>query len=343
MKAAVLCGEKKMEIRDLPDPKPGPGEVLIRVKAVGVCGSDVHYYWSGGIGIHKVEYPMLLGHEAAGEVVDVGEGVTKFKPGRRVSVEPGKSCGRCERCRQGKYNLCDDMQFMGTPPIDGCFCEYVAWPQEFVFPLPDNVSYEEAALLEPLAVGVYATDMADLRVGDSAAVLGSATVGLLTLQCAKEAGAMPCFVTDRIPERLALAERMGADRVINFAEEDVAETIKKGTGGEGVDVVFEAAGHPSSFFQTVDLARKGGEIVLIGICQKDVIEFDFGNARRKELTIKSVRRYRHAFPRAIKLLESGAVDVKPLITHKFGLEGIVEAFHISHDCRDGVIKAVILP
>jgi len=341
MKAAILTGLREMKIEERPDPKPGRGEVLIRVRAVGVCGSDVHYYWSGGIGIHKVEYPMILGHEGVGEIVEVGEGVTSLQVGQRVAIEPGKACGKCRWCREGRYNLCVDMTFMGTPPVDGCFCEYVAWPQEFVFPLPDNVSYEEASLLEPLAVGVYSTDMAGVRMGESVAVLGCATIGLITLMCARRAGAGLCLVSDRIPERLELARRLGADVAVNFEERNFADEVKNHTDGEGADIVFEAAGHPSSFLQTVELVRKAGRIILIGICREDVINFDFGMARRKEVTIKSVRRYRHVFPRAISLLASGTFDVKPIITHQFDIERINEAFELVHDCKDGVVKAVI--
>ena len=213
----------------------------------------------------------------------------------------------------------------------------------FCVPFSDKISYEEASLVEPLAVGVYATDMSELVAGQSVAVLGSATIGLLTLEAALHAGAGRCFITDRIPNRLALAKKLGADLAINFDEEDAASVIMDNTNGQGVDVVFEAAGHPSSFAQTIDLVRAGGTIIMIGICQKDVIEFNFGNARRKEVTIKSVRRYCHVYPRSIRMLERGSFNVKDLITHEFSLDQIAEALELVHHSADNVIKAVVKP
>ncbi|MEW6355111.1 MAG: NAD(P)-dependent alcohol dehydrogenase [Planctomycetota bacterium] len=343
MKAAVLYSDRNIKIENRPDPKPGPKDVLIRVKAVGVCGSDVHYFWSGGLGAHKVEQPIILGHECAGEVVALGGDVTEFRVGQRVVMEPGIPCRVCEYCRGGRYNICRKMEFMGTPPVDGAFCELVAWPIDFTFPVSDEIPFEEASLAEPLAVGVYAADMAEILAGQSAAVLGSSTIGLLTLQAALRAGIERSFISDMVPSRLDLAKKLGADFAINFKEQDVKRTILDNTNGRGVDVVFEAAGHPLSFKQTVELVRPGGMIILIGICQEDVIPFDFGAARRKEVTIKSVRRYCHVYPRAMRMLENGRFDVKSLITHEFPLDRVAEALTLVHHSGDGVLKAVVKP
>jgi len=343
MKAAVLYKEQDIQIEERPDPTPGSKEVLVRVKAVGVCGSDVHYYWSGGLGAHKVESPIILGHECAGEIVELGPDVTEFEVGQHVVLEPGVPCRVCEYCRSGRYNICRSMEFMGTPPVDGCFCELVAWPIDFVFPVSKEIAFDEASLAEPLAVGVYAADMAEILAGQSAAVLGSSTIGLLTLEAAIRAGIEQTFISDMVPNRLELAKKLGADFAINFKDEDVKSVIMEHTNGQGVDVVFEAAGHPSSFKQTVELVRPGGLIILIGICQEDVIPFDFGNARRREATIKSVRRYCNVYPRAMRMLENGRFNVKDLITHEFPLDRVAEALELVHHSADGVLKAVVKP
>jgi L-iditol 2-dehydrogenase len=343
MKAAVLHKAMDVRIEERPEPKPGPHEVLIKVRAVGICGSDVHYYHKGGMGIHAVKEPIILGHECSGDVVAIGSGVEHFKVGQRIVTEPAVPCRHCKQCREGRYNLCAKVQCMGTPPVDGCLCEYIAWPQDFTFHIPPHMTYEEAALMEPLVVGIYSVDMSGLRVHQSVGILGAASVGLLTLAVAKRAGAGKTFIIDRIPERLEFAKKLGADEVVNFSECDPVKVVKEGTGGQGVDVVFEAAGSPVAVNQTIELVAPAGTIILIGICGEDVIPFNFGMLRRKEVTLKPIRRYRHVFPRAIEMAASGAINLNPFATHTYPLSGVVEAFELMRECRDGVVKAVVKP
>ena len=343
MKAAVLYKAREIKIEERPEPKLRPTDVLIKVRAVGICGSDVHYFHHGGMGIHAVKQPIILGHECSGDVVAVGSGVERFKPGDRVVAEPGVPCGHCKQCHEGRYNLCSKVHFMGTPPVDGCFCELIAWPEKYTFRIPPHLSYDEAALMEPLVVGIYAVDMAGLRVHQTVAILGAASVGLLTLAVAKRAGAGKTFIIDRIPERLAFAKKLGADETIDFTKADPVKVVKEETGGQGVEVVFEAAGSPAAVKQTTDLVGPAGMIILIGICGEDVIPFNFGMLRRKEVTLRPIRRYRHVFPRAIEMAASGAINLKPFVTHTFPLSEIVEAFEITRECRDGVVKAVVRP
>jgi len=343
MKAAMLHKAQDMRIEEIPDPKPKPNEALVRLRAIGVCGSDVHYYFSGGLGKHKVEGPMLVGHECAGEVVEVGSEVTTVKPGDRVVVEPGLPCRMCHYCRTGRYNICKKMHFLGTPPVDGSFCEYLAWPEDFLYPMPAGLTFEEASLIEPVAVGVYAAEQAEIRNADSAVVLGAAAIGLFTLAAARAAGASPVFVTDLFDYRLELARKLGAAEALNVQHDDPVARVMEATAGEGVDVVFEAAGVPATFLQAIDYARQGATIILIGICQEDVTPMNMGDCRRKEVTIKSIRRYRHVFDKSIRLVADGKIDVKSLITHRYALDDIVEAFDTVKESRDGVIKAVIEP
>jgi len=343
MKAAVLHKAQDMRIEQRPVPKPQPNEALVRLRAIGVCGSDIHYYFAGALGKNRVQGPMLVGHECAGEVVEVGAEVEGLKPGDRVVVEPGLPCRVCHYCRTGRYNICKNMRFLGTPPVDGAFCEYLAWPADFLYPMPEGMTFEEGALIEPVAVGVYAVDQAGMRSADSAVVLGSAAIGLFTLQAAVAAGAGPVFATDLCDYRLDVARKLGAAAAFNPRREDVLARVKEATDGEGVDAVFEAAGAPETFLHTIDFARQGATVILIGICQEDVVPMNMGECRRKEVTLKSVRRYRHVFDKCIKLVAKGKIDVRSLITHRYALDDIVEAFETVKECRDEVIKAVIEP
>ncbi len=341
MRAAVVYKPQDMRIDERPDPTPQEGEVLVKVAKVGVCGSDVHYWHAGGLGVHKIKDPIILGHEVAGEVVGVGPGVERLKIGDRVVMEPGVPCGKCLFCREGKYNICQSMRFMATPPVNGCLCDLVAWPEAWCYPMPDGMTYAQGAMIEPAAVGVFSVDLADMKAGYNVAILGSAAIGLLTLQCARLAGAGKVIVTDVIPERLARAKEMGADVTINAMQEDAPARIKEETGGLGCEVVFEAAGTHVTTQQTVDCIKPGGTIVVIGICQEDVIPMNFGNSRRREITYKFVRRYKHVFPRTIDLVASGKIDTDSLVTHNFPFDQISEAFETARDARDHALKVTV--
>ena len=341
MNAAVVYAPGDMRIEERPHPVPRAGEVLVRIAKVGICGSDVHYYFEGGLGVHKVKQPIILGHECAGEVVGAGPGVERLALGDRVVIEPGVPCGQCEFCRQGKYNDCQSMHFMATPPVDGAFCEYVAWPEAYCYRMPDSMTFAEGAMIEPLAVAVYSVDLADIAIGQSVAILGSAAIGLFTLQCARLAGAGKIIVTDLMPERLEAAQRFGADVVIDASEGNVPERVLAETDGLGADVVLEAAGSLHTMAQSVHTVKPGGTVVIIGICPEDVIPIDFGAARRREVTYKFVRRYRHAFDRGVGLVAAGRVDARSMVTHNYPFAEITDAFDLVKDCRDHVLKATV--
>ncbi len=341
MKAAVLQRARVLTMEQRPRPEPGPGEVLVRVRSVGVCGSDVHYYTHGRIGPFVVESPLVLGHEMAGTIAALGPGVTTRTVGQRVAVEPGVPDRVCEFCRSGRYNLCPNVRFMATPPVDGAFTEFVVMPQDFVFPLPDHVSLEEGAMIEPLSVGVYAVHRSGLRAGQDVAVLGAGPIGLVTLQAARAAGAGAITVVDLDAHRLEVAASMGATATVDASRDDPQSRILELTGGRGVDLVFEAAGSPRTAAMAVHLARRGGRVAVIGLPPDDNCPFPLVAAMAKEVDIVTVFRYANVYPAAIALVAEGRVNVKDLITHRFTLEEAERALQLSDRREDGVVKALV--
>lgn len=257
MKVAVMNGIGKMEFVEREIPKPGANEVLVRLEYVGICGSDLHYYETGAIGDYVVKPPFVLGHEPGGVVVEVGSGVTHLKAGDRVALEPGKTCGHCEFCREGRYNLCPDVVFFATPPVDGVFQEYVAHEADLCFKLPENVSTLEGALIEPLAVGFHAAIQGEAQLGQKAVVMGAGCIGLVTMMALKARGVSQVYVVDIMEKRLEKALELGADGVINAAKEDVAERAAQLTGGRGMDLVVETAGAEITARQAIQIAKKG--------------------------------------------------------------------------------------
>ena len=343
MRAAVLHSAGDLRIEEVPRAQiTSPHEALVRVEAVGICGSDMHYFQHGRIGDYVVREPMTLGHEAAGEVVAVGEEVTQLKPGDRVAIEPGYTCRRCEFCKAGRYNLCADVIFMATPPIDGAFCDYVAWPADYLFKLPERLSYEEGAMMEPLAVGVHAAARAAVSLGNSVAVLGAGPIGLVTLQAATAAGAALTIVTDVIPFRLRMATQLGATHVLD-AQDDVAEAVEELTGGRGVDVVADCVGLPETIRQATQIARRGGHIQAIGLAAETVDQFPLFAVINKELSLAGSFRYANRYPAALAAVAAGAIDVQAMITHRFPLTEAPEAMAWVAEHKDQVIKAIIRP
>lgn len=342
MKAAFLKKPGKIEIEELEKPVPGPGEVLVRVCSVGVCGSDVHYYRHGRIGSYVVQKPLVLGHECSGEVVEAGPGVKGLSVGTRVTIEPGIPCRKCWHCKTGRYNLCPDVSFMATPPVNGAFAEYVTVPEDFAFRLPENVSFDEGALIEPLAVGLYSMERARVRPGEGVVVLGAGPIGLVTLQGAKAHGAHPVIVTDKSSYRLSIARKLGADMVVSALEDDHVRRILECLGGEA-DVVVEAAGAVATIQQTWTLVRRGGRVVFIGLPSQDVVGFNFAELSRKELDILGVFRYANAYPRAIQLVERGIIHLKPLMTHHFSLLEARDALELADLQKDEAIKVMVHP
>jgi L-iditol 2-dehydrogenase len=341
MRASRLHGVRDLRVEDLPRPEPGPGEVLLKVAAVGTCGSDVHYYVEGRIGDQVVTAPITMGHEFSAWVAGLGEGVTGLAVGQLVAVEPAIHCGECECCQHGHPNLCPNVRFCGTPPIDGVFAEYAVMPVENCFPLPEGFTPAEGAMLEPLGVAIHTVDLAHLKPGQTVAVLGAGPIGLLTAAVARAAGAGEIYVTEPLAYRRAFALQHVADVALNPDDTDVVAEIARLTGGRGVDVAFEAAGAPETPDQAARVTRPGGKVVVAGIPSEDAMTFTASVVRRKGLTIKMVRRMKHTYPRAIALVQKGMVDVASLATHTFPLERIAEAFEIVAAYDDGVLRAII--
>jgi L-iditol 2-dehydrogenase len=341
MRGARLHGIRDLRVEDLPRPSPGPGEVLLKVASVGVCGSDVHYYVEGRIGHQVVTDPIVMGHEFSAWVAGLGAGVKNLAMGELVAVEPGISCGECESCQQGHPNLCPDVRFCGTPPIDGVFREYTVMPAENCFVLPEGFGAEEGAVLEPLGIAIHAVDLAHLKPGQTIAILGAGPIGLLTAAVARAAGASEIYMTEPLAYRRQFGLNYAADVMLNPDETDVVAEITRLTGGRGVDVAFEAAGAPETPNQAASLARPGGKLVVAGIPADDTMTLTASTARRKGLTIKLVRRMKHTYPRSIRLVQKDMVDVKSLVTHVFPLERITQAFEMVVAYDDGVIKAAI--
>ncbi len=339
MRTAVLVEPHEFELHDRPRPSPDPDEVLVAVRDVGICGSDVHYYEHGRIGDYVVEEPLVLGHESAGEVVEVGTNVTTLEPGDRVALEPGVPCRRCGHCKQGDYHLCEDVRFMATPPHDGAFTEYVSWPADYAYDLPETVSTTEGALCEPLSVGIHACRRGDVRTGDTVLVTGAGPIGLMILEAARAAGATDIVLTDVVDEKLAFARERGADLTVNVADDDLEAAIDAYTDGVGVDVVVEASGAVSSIESTIDVVRRGGTVVLVGLASEANVPFDVLDIIDNELDVHGSFRYKNTYPAAVDLLADGVVDVEGIVEFESSLEEIDDAFQRAMD--PNVIKGMV--
>lgn len=341
MKVAVMLDIGKMgfEERDIPTPKDD--EVLVKLEYVGICGSDLHYYESGAIGEFVVEPPFVLGHEPGGTVVEVGKNVTDLKVGDRVALEPGKTCGHCEFCKTGRYNLCPDVVFFATPPVDGVFQEYVAHEAGLCFKLPDNVSTMEGALIEPLAVGFHAARQGGAAAGQTAVVTGAGCIGLVSMMALKAMGVTKVIQVDVMDKRLDKALELGADAVVNGAKEDTVKRVLELTDGKGCDLVIETAGTEITTRQAVSMTKKGATIVLVGYSKTGEIKMPVSLALDKELTFKTVFRYRHIYPMAIDAVASGRVNLKGIVTNVYGLDDIQRAMDESVHNKADIVKAVV--
>lgn len=340
-RAAYMTELNKMEIREIPVPEPKDQEVVVKLEYVGICGSDVHYFHDGRCGDFIVDGEFMLGHECAGTIVKLGSGVTKLAVGDKVALEPGITCGQCEFCKSGRYNLCPDVQFLATPPVQGCYENYIAFPENMCFKLPDNISTKEGALVEPLSVGMHAASQGQIGLGDQVIILGAGCIGLVTLLACKAYGATDITVVDVIPKRLEYAKKLGATRVLNGKDTDVIAEMEKLTNGMGVEKVIETAGSPITIAQTPYLVKNGGTIVLVGLSADPEIKFNFGKIMAKEAKIESVFRYRNVYPKAIAAIADGSIDVSGIVTHEFDFDDIQEAFECAINDKDNVVKAVI--
>jgi len=343
MLVAKLVALRRLELFEEDMPRPGPGEVLLRVDAVGICRSDVHNFAAGHIGGVRVPFPFVLGHETAGIVVAHGDGVNEPPTGARVAVEPGINCGRCEWCLRGDPNLCADLRFHGSPPVEGTLRQYIVHPARLCIPLDAALGIDDGVMLEPLAIGVHAVRLAHLAPGMSVAVIGTGPVGLMMLAVAAASGATRIIAADLLPHRLALATRYGATETIEAGRQDAAAEVARLTDGRGVDVAFEATTSPAAPGQAAHVVAPGGTVVVAGITEAQEVAIDAHVARRKGLTFRWVRRSKLAVEPAMALAASGRVPLGGLVTHRFRLGSAQEAFELVEAYGDGVFKAVVEP
>lgn len=325
---AILYKQGDIRLEDTDIPEPGPGEVQLCMQHVGICGSDVHYWQHGAIGDFVVKAPMVLGHEAAGIVSKLGQGVTTLKVGDRVAIEPGVPCRSCMDCKKGRYNLCYDMKFCATPPYHGNLARYYVHAADFCYKLPDYVSTEEGALLEPLSVGVHACRRAGVTLGSKVLICGAGPIGLVNLLTAKACGASQVCVTDLDEKRLQMAKQLGADFVVKVTSKEPKEMAGQieECFGEKPEITIECSGAPPSIKTAIFSTRSGGCVVLVGLGPAEVT-MPIVDAAVREVDIRGIFRYVNCYPTALAMVASGKVDVKPLITHRFSLEQTMDAFN----------------
>jgi D-xylulose reductase len=341
MRALVLERQRELSLRDIDLPvSPGPGEVKIKVDTVGICGSDVHYYTHGRIGPFVVNQPMVLGHEASGTVVELGPGVTGLKPGDRVCMEPGIPDPNSRASKLGLYNVDPSVTFWATPPIHGCLTPYVTHPASFTYRLPDTVSFAEAAMVEPFAVGLQAASKARIAPGDLAVVIGAGPIGIMVALAALAGGCSRVIISDLQPQKLAIAGRYPGVVTVDITKERLADAVARESDGWGADVVFEASGSPRAYDGIFALPRPGGCLVVVGM-PVEPVGFDVVSAAAKEIRIETVFRYANVYDRAIAMIASGKVDLKPLITETFGFEESIGAFERAAEGRPGDVKLQI--
>ncbi|KAK0181491.1 hypothetical protein PV327_003770 [Microctonus hyperodae] len=340
---AVLYGINDIRLEQTPIEEPSDNEVLLEMACVGICGSDVHYLVNGRIGDFIVKKPMIIGHESSGKVAKLGKNVKNLKVGDRVAIEPGVSCRTCQFCKEGRYNLCKDMVFCATPPVHGSLRRYFKHAADFCYKLPDHMSYEEGALLEPLSVGVHACKRANIGIGSKVLILGAGPIGLVSLLVAKAMGATVVAITDMVERRLILAKQLGADKVVlidkNMKEDETVKLIHNIFDGEP-DKTIEATGAESSVRLAILATKSGGCSVLVGMGAPEV-QVPLINALIREVDIRGVFRYANDYADALDLVATGKVNVKPLITHNFNIKQTVDAFEAAKSISSGAIKVMI--
>uniref|UniRef100_A0A1A8K5Y1 Sorbitol dehydrogenase n=1 Tax=Nothobranchius kuhntae TaxID=321403 RepID=A0A1A8K5Y1_NOTKU len=339
--SVVLHAQGDLRLENRPIPEPGPNDVLLQMHSVGICGSDVHYWQHGRIGDYVLKNPMVLGHEAAGRVLKVGSGVTHLRAGDRVAIEPGVPREMDEFFKNGRYNLSPTIFFCATPPDDGNLCRYYTHNANFCYKLPDNVTFEEGALIEPLSVGIHACRRAGVTLGSTVLICGAGPIGLVSLLAAKAMGASQVIITDLSAERLTMAKELGADFQLTVKREDGAHQLAQkveDTLGARPQITIECTGVESCVQTAIYATQSGGVVVLVGLgavmCTVPLI-----NAAVREVDIRGVFRYCNTWPMAISMLASGKVNVKPLVTHRFPLEQAVQAFETT---RQGLGIKVML-
>jgi len=338
-----LTGIRQMQMMEVETPKiVNPTDVLIKMKVLGVCGSDIHYYVSGKIGSQVVKYPFPVGHEGAGEVVETGSGVTHVKVGDRIAIEPAMPCFKCDQCLEGRPHTCRNLKFLGCPgQADGCLSEYIVMPETSCFPIPESMSYDQAAISEPLAIGVYAVRLANMDfTGKNVGILGFGPIGLSVLLPLMQKGAKNVYVTDKIDGRLAIAKKSGAIWTGNPDTEDVVALVKE-LEPALLDIVFECCGKQEAVDQAIDMLKPGGKLLIIGIPEFSRWSFPVDKMRHKEIAIQNVRRQNGALEETLELLAEAKVDVSRMPSHRFKFANTKQAFDLVAGYSDGVMKAMI--
>lgn len=342
MKALVLKRTEELAIEEMDIYRDlGDEEVRIAVKQVGICGSDIHYYLHGGIGDYIVREPMVLGHEASGIVTETGRNVTRLKAGDRVCMEPGVPTRNSPETRKGIYNLDPDLTFWATPPVHGCLCESVVHPEQFTYRLPENVSLEEGAMVEPLAIGMQAASRARIKPGDIALVTGCGTIGIVTALAALAGGCSKVIISDILADKLKITESYQSIIPVNLQKEDLGAVVQKVTGGWGADIVFETTGSGAVISTAHQYPAPRGCIVLIGIPASGKAEISITGLQAKEIRLETIFRYAHMYERTIELISSGSIDVKPLISRIYPFEKSIEAYEAAANPALGLLKVQI--
>ncbi|MFZ0471537.1 MAG: alcohol dehydrogenase catalytic domain-containing protein [Bacteroidales bacterium] len=338
----VLTGLNRIEIADKPIPELlKSDEVLVRMKSAGVCGSDIHYYRSGNIGSQVVQFPFTLGHEGSGIIEKTGNAVKTLKPGDRVAIDPAMPCYNCDQCKTGRYHTCRNLKFLGSPgQSEGCLSEFIVIPSSSCFPIPENMTLDQAALSEPLAIALYAVRSAGPLAGKSIAILGAGPIGISVMLSAIAHGVGKVYMTDKIDERLALASEMGAQWTGNAEKSDIVREILM-EEPQQIDLVFECCGQQEAADQAVELLKPGGRLMIIGIPSFRRWSFDVDNLRRKEISIQNVRRQNGVVGETIKMISDGRLNADRMQTHNFSLDDAGKAFELVAGYREGVMKAMI--
>jgi len=352
-KAAVLVKQHQLLIQPFPFPNaPKSNEVIVKMKALGICGSDVHYWTHGAIGDFVVRQPMVIGHESAGEVVCIGSSVTHLKVGDRVALEPGLPCRHCNYCKAGNYNLCPDMAFFSTPPVHGSLANYVCHSADFCHKLPHNMSFEQGAMCEPLSVGVYACQRGQIKPGDKVAILGAGPIGLVTMLVAKAFGATYVVMTDVQNDRLEVSRKLGANLTVNVSKQtpqQLKDHIVEAIGSQ-VDVTFDCCGYESASHLALLLTRSGGNVCIIGMHDNTMSLPVLPHCVIREVDLCGIFRYRNTYPTCINLITNNKVNVNPLITHRISISldnnsndsvnqaNLIKGFELAKNCSDGAIK-----
>ncbi len=342
MKSMKLTGIRQMEIMEIPEPViVNPGDVKIKMLAVGVCGSDIHYFTQGRIGSQEVKYPFTIGHEGAGIVTEIGPVVKKVKKGDIIAIDPAMPCWKCDQCLAGRHNTCRNLKFLGCPEqAEGCLSEYIIMPETSCVPLHYKLTSDHGVISEPLSIGVYSVKQSISVKGAKIGILGFGPIGMSVMLAAKAQGADSFYVTDKIDARLSIAEKEGAYLVANPLKENVLKKIL-GNLPLALDVIFECCGQQEAFDQAIDLLKPGGKLMGVGIPEFDVWSMSVEKTRRKELTIQFVRRQEDCVETALELMQTGKVDISNMLTHRFPFEKSKEAFDLVAAYGDGVMKALI--